>query len=374
LGAAPRVAPAAPVQQAKVAAPEKPVARQRQSCSDITGTGGASSAPSDCGTSRRGPPTQQQARLSEGETPKFNKPRPWKNGGLSPDEKAQILALGDLLIATPDTFPQREALRHLLERRLAALRVRTKARDLACLQPISGINRPVLDIPLRWRPGDIKKNAIDGAGLCNDVPEGDAKEACREAKYGEAVMWAEPELAGQCRGEGGPEHDTEKVAECARRKFLNAWATTGDAHGIAGSPTPDDWILPADCNASASPVQRRESLRDRLRRMLAEAAAQPTASDDPVAATPSTPVADTVQAPEPPPRDDDEAYCSAIADDLVRGTLTSGGGMAIPPGCKATIARLEAKQKRDGKGTFRMDGSETDKEIKRLTAPVPARP
>lgn len=63
-----------------------------------------------------------------------------------------------------------------------------------------------------------------------------------------------------------------------------------------------------------------------------------------------------------------------MADDLVRGTLTAGGGTAIPPGCKATIARLEAKQKREGKGTFRMDGSETDKDIKRLTAPLPAQP
>ena len=145
LGAPPRVAAAAPAQQAKVAAPEKPIAKQRQSCSDITGTGGASSAPSNCGTNRA-PPTQQ-ARLNEGESRKFNKPRPWKNGGLSPDEKAQILALGDLLIATPDASPQREALRHLLERRLAALRVPTKAPDLACLQPVSGTSRPVLDVP-----------------------------------------------------------------------------------------------------------------------------------------------------------------------------------------------------------------------------------
>ena len=109
--------------------------------------------------------------------------------------------------------------------------------------------------------------------------------------------------------------------------------------------------------------------------MLAEAASQPPVSDDPVATTPPTPAAATAQAPEPPPTDDDEAYCSAMADDLVRGTLTSGGGTAIPPGCKATIARIEAqKQGRDGKRPFRMDGSETDKEIKRLTAPAPAQP
>ena len=373
-GAAPPASSAAPAQQAKVASPEKHVSAQRQSCSDITGTGGPPSSRSGCGPNRGGPPTQQQARLSEGETRKSNKPRPWKDGGLSPDAKAEILALGDVLLATPDTSPQREALRHLLERRLAALRVRTKARDLVCLQPVSGSSRPVLDVPLRWRLGDIKKNAIDGAGLCKEVPEGDAKEACREAKYGEAVMWAEPELAGQCRGEGGPDQDNEKVAECARRKFLNAWAKPGDAHGIVVSPTPDNWILPADCNATASPEKRRESLRDRLRRMLAEAASQPPVSDDPVATTPPTPAADTAQAPEPPPTDDDEAYCSAMADDLVRGTLTSGGGTAIPPGCKATIARIEAKQRRDGKRPFRMDGSETDKEIKRFTAPAPAQP
>lgn len=375
VGPVPRMAAAAPVEQAKVAAPEKPVGRQRQSCSDITGTGGGSPAPSNCGTNGGGPP-MRQAKLSEGETRKFNKPRPWKDGGLSADDKAQILALGDLLMATPDTSPQRERLRYLLERRLASLRVRTKPRDLVCLQPTSGTSRPALDVPLRWHPEHIEKEAIDRSGLCDGVPEGDAKAACRTAKYGEAVMWAEPELAGQCRGEGGADHDIEKVAECARRKFLNAWAKPGEAHGIVVGPTPDNWILPADCEATASPEKRRESLRDRLRRMLAESSSQPPAGDDPVAATPSTPAAETVQAPEPPPplTDDDEAFCSAMADDAVRGALTAGGGTAIPPGCKATIARLEAKQKRDGKGKFRMDGSETDKEIKRLTAPAPAKP
>lgn len=373
-GAAPRVASATPEQQAKVPAPEKRVARQRQSCSDITGTGGASAAPSGCGTNRSAPPPHQQARLNEGDTRKSNKPRPWKDGGLSAADTAQILALGDLVMATPDTSPQRERLRYLLERRLASLRVRAKARDLVCLQPVRGTSRPALDVPLRWHPEHIEKEAIDRSGLCDDVPEGDAKTACRKAKYGEAVMWAEPELAGQCRGEGGAEHDVEKVAECARRKFLNAWAKPGEAHGVVVGPTPDNWVLPADCNATASPEKRRESLRARLRRMLAEAASQPPASDDPVATAPSTPAVDTAQAPEPPPTDDDEAYCSAMADDLVRGTLTAGGGTAIPPGCKATIARLEAKQKREGKGTFRMDGSETDKDIKRLTAPLPAQP
>ena len=61
VGPVPRMAAAAPVEQAKVAAPEKPVGRQRQSCSDITGTGGGSPAPSNCGTNGGGLPCGRQS-------------------------------------------------------------------------------------------------------------------------------------------------------------------------------------------------------------------------------------------------------------------------------------------------------------------------
>jgi hypothetical protein len=81
-----------------------------------------------------------------------------------------------------------------------------------------------------------------------------------------------------------------------------------------------------------------------------------------------------VQAPAPPPADDDEAYCNAIADGLVRGALTSGRRHGDPPWLQGNdcAARSEAKTRRQG--DIPNGRSETDKEIKHLTAPAPSQP
>src|SRR5262249_55555135 len=155
----------------------------------------------------------------------------------APDVRSEILALGDSIIDSPDDDPARDRLVHLLERKLADHRVRMKPQDLACLQPTSGTNRRLQDIPLRWKPEHIKIEAIDQSHLCDGVAEGAAKDACREEKYGEAVMWAEPELAGQCRTAEMPNNrDIDVIAQCTKQKFLSAWSNN---QGIAVAPTPD---------------------------------------------------------------------------------------------------------------------------------------
>jgi hypothetical protein len=186
----------------------------------------------------------------------------------------------------------------------------------------SGAGPKLIDVPLRWRPQDIKKEAIDRSHLCDDVPGGDTKDVCREEKYGQAVMWAEPELAGQCRAAGGLDHDLDAVAECAKRKFLNAWAN-GD--GVVQAPPPETWSMPADCSASAPQAQRKQSLRDRLRAALAAGLATDQGGGDnngqAQQPTPDAATSDNAPAPpplSPPPADDNEAYCSYMAREVAR--------------------------------------------------------
>jgi hypothetical protein len=286
--------------------------------------------------------------------------------GIAPDVRAEIFALGDSIIDRPDDDPDRDNLVRALERRLADHRVRMKPQDLACLQPIRGTDRR-LDIPLRWRPDSIKKEAIDQSHLCDDVPEGDAKDACREDKFGQAVMWAEPELAGQCRTAEMPNNrDIEAIAECAKRKFLNAW---DKRKGIASAPTPANWILPATCNATASPAVRKQAVRALL--AAAFAAADNDLGNGNDGGTVERPViADNPSPPPPPEIDENEAYCNYMARAIVRGELTPGPATAIPSECKAEIAAalaLKAKQQAEGHTPFTMDPDETATEIRRLT-------
>jgi hypothetical protein len=293
--------------------------------------------------------------------------------GVAPDVRTELLALGDSIVDSPDDDPVRDKLVRRLERRLTDLRVRMKPEDLACLQPLSGTSRRLQDIPLRWKPQHIKKEAINQSHLCDGVPEGDAKEACREEKYGQAVMWAEPELAGQCRTAEMPNnHDVEAVAECAKRKFLSAWT---NSNGIASAPTPDNWIMPATCNAKASPAIRKQTLRDILEASLARAGGGQNngSGTDNDQSTTGPIVADNPPSP-PAATDENEAYCDYMARSVVRGELTPGPATAIPPECRAAIAAalaLRAQQQADGASPFSMSAEETDREIARLLRPLP---
>src|SRR5579885_1939374 len=79
---------------------------------------------------------------------------------------------------------------------------------------------------LRWKPEHMPY-ALSKMGICTDVTEKDALEACQKENYGEAVMWAEPEIGALCRAQEVNTPDDQyddALRECARRKFDNAWA------------------------------------------------------------------------------------------------------------------------------------------------------
>jgi hypothetical protein len=282
------------------------------------------------------------------------------------------MTIADAIVDTNAQDALEAKLRHALERRMTDHHAPLKPEVRACLQPVNGSSPRLLDIPLRWHPYHIKKEAIDQSNLCDGVPEGDAKDTCREEKYGQAVMWAEPEIAGQCRTANAPNYDLDAVAECAKRKFLSAWANND---GVVPAPAPDRWTMPGSCNPTGTPAQRKQRLRDLLRASLA-AGPDATLNQDTetrprtAAATP----ADDMPSPPPPPLSDtDEAYCSYMARADVRGELTPGGATPIPPECQASIAAaeaLKAQQQKDGPPPFTMSDVETDREIAKLLGPA----
>jgi hypothetical protein len=136
--------------------------------------------------------------------PRHTEPRRF-TGKPAPDIRQEVRALSEALAAMPDDSPDRPRLLRNLMRLMADNRVRMTPEDMACLQSVSRTGPKQIDLPLRWHPYHIKKEAIDRSGLCNGTPEGDAKDACREENYGRAVMWAEPECTlpiGFCTTQG----------------------------------------------------------------------------------------------------------------------------------------------------------------------------
>jgi hypothetical protein len=347
----------------------------RSNCSTITGPGMTGGGPCDSGGTTKFIP--EPSLKSGGKAQTVSRPQIWRPGSIAPDIQAEIMSLADTLMDMSSGKPgndndARQRIAHALERRLADHPTaiggsKAISAVTACLQPVGGSDQKLLDVPLRWRPHDIKKEAIDRSHLCDAYAEGAAKDYCRDQKYGEAVMWAEPELAGQCRAAEMPNQDPSRVAECAKNKFLNAWGRNG---GIVAAPRPNNWVMPAYCNASNRPESDKKSLRALLKERLE--AAQRAADTDEVVEPPAA-AAYTVEneAPEPTPSptDDDEAYCNYMARSAVRGELTQSDVTAIPLGCKATIVAAEvlrSKRHAAGQGAMSLDTAETDQEIMRL--------
>jgi len=116
----------------------------------------------------------------------------------------------------------------------------------------------------------------------------------------------------------------------------------------------------------------REALRARLLAALAQRGAtpedeepQPEAVRD-EAAPDAPPPQQEANAPTPaPPADYDEAYCSYMASQVVRGELTPGGGTPIPAGCNAAIAAAQA-QRNNEPPPFSMSPVDTRREMDRL--------
>ncbi len=301
-------------------------------------------------------------------------PRP-PTGRVTPDVAREIQAMAGSIMDLPDGASDRPQRIRKLKRLMADHGVPVKPQDMQCLQPINGSDPPFVDVPLRWHPYHIKKEAIDQSHLCDGVQEGDAMDACRETKYGEAVMWAEPELAGQCRTANAPDFNPDAVAECAKQRFLSAWSTN---EGIVPASTPATWVMPASCGPKVPKATRKNTLRDRLREALSGPANDnnTNASDDgqpqlaaaaaPVAANPPPPP------PSPPAADENEAYCNYMAQAAVRGEWTPGAGTPIPAECKTMVnAALAKRAKLQTEGTrpFSMNGGDTDREVGKLLGP-----
>lgn len=293
--------------------------------------------------------------------------------GVPPDVVGEIQTLAVSILDMPDNAADRPLRIRKLKRLAADHGVRLKPEDLQCLQPTSGTDAALADVALRWHPYHIKKEAIDRSHLCDGVAEGEAKEACREAKYGEAVMWAEPEIAGQCRTANAPDFDDDAVAACAKSRFLNAWASND---GILPAPTPATWIAPASCARGAPPAVRKNTLRDRLRESFARqdddasGIADRNEPPSPVLASASV-AAEPALEPVAPAADGNEAYCNYMARGVVRGELTPGPNTAIPPECKSAIDAAMALR-REGANPFTMNPVETDREVRRLLQPSAA--
>lgn len=376
--------PQPPQQQQAAVQPQQPQAvgpipdvnslrAQQGSCSDITGLGGG--GPTNCQSSggQRAPQATTLANAGPGQT--VSQSRPPSPSAVTPNFSNAIQSLADVVADNADDNELANRLRRRLERTLADHHVPLKSQDYACLQSVSAASgKPkLIDVPLQWTEYDIKHEAIARLHLCDNAADGDAKEICREQKFGQAVMWAEPELAGLCRADGGPDHDIDKVAECAKRKFLNARATN---EGIVQEAPPDGWSPRADCAASTPPDKRKQAFRSHLRELLTAAlAAGDNAAADAQGSDGGSGANDQAIAPPSPPpavapsSDDDEAYCSYMARQVVRGELTPGAGAPIPPQCKAAIAAAEQVRKQQQASNvppFSMSDVDTDKEIKQL--------
>ena len=285
----------------------------------------------------------------------------------------RIMTLAGQIDAMPPDDPGRPAAIRAVQGLIANNDPTASPYDIACL-PQTGSDPRGADIPLLWHREDINDEGMKVAGLCQGITDEATLDDCHKKNYGFVVMVVEPEIAGLCRGAGGPEHDIDKMAQCAENTF-NAHA----ADGFIPAPSPGTWMANSlSCNPAGGgdPKQQRQSLRDKIRAQI-EAARRRAANgddDDDDGGNGNTPGAVTAAAsptetPQPaPPRDENEAYCNYMASQVVRGELTFGGGSKIPAECKAVIAAAEAiaaRQKAQGYQPFSMSGSDTDAQIKR---------
>lgn len=221
---------------------------------------------------------------------------------------------------------------------------------------------------LRWVPHEavhhIKKEAIEQSHLCDDEPTGERQDACRERNFGKAVVWAEPELAGQCRA-SAPGYSEDAVAECAKKRFLDAWA---NGEGMISVRASSNASASPECAPAASLAERKLGLRELLRKRLAERDSLGNDSRYRVVDASSAAKAEPTKPPSPPLQDDDEAYCNYMAREVVRGELVPSLETAIPSGCHATIAAALELKAQHGTEPFTMSADETDRVIAKLMA------
>ncbi len=246
----------------------------------------------------------------------------------------------------PASTPNRGPLVAAAERRLADSGAPYSNKELMCLQPDTGADPKLIDLPLRWHMEDIPEAAIR-AGLCPDQPKGDALDACVEQNYGKAVIWAEPDLGGMCRGANMSEDD---VAECARRKFVTAWTRqmNDPMTGIVQAPPPSTWESYGEYCFPKGRGGPKRSLRDRLRDSLgahgdpgADAAPAPSGT---ASATPPPNASDAPPQPGTPAQTDD-AYTNYMNSLNRNSGGQNNGNLGAPlPGWNDSEADAEIKR------------------------------
>ena len=237
-----------------------------------------------------------------------------------------------------------------------------------CGRPRPRLSGRLLDIPLRWDLSNIVPEAIERSGVCDGVADADLA-ACQQEKYGEAVMWAEPDIDAQCRAQEAPDvWNTPKVAACAKNTFINTWMTRGGHF----RPMRFDTAL---ADAPCDPPQADTAPRDTgLRRTLAENLRDEVPPEDDKAtenkadqprSKPDAPAQQSGPVPE-----ENAAWCNFMADKVRRGELTPGVATAIPAECTAKIAAAKdatpSEPPPPSEHRFSMTGSENDAEIRRM--------
>jgi hypothetical protein len=155
----------------------------------------------------------------------------------------------------------------------------------------------------------------------------------------------EPDLKAPCKAQ---DHDSEEkdlnaLGECVEAKLRNAWEDGRD--GKISIPL-HATTVPVTEACPAIDVQDIESLRDRLKRRLAEANVGDSDDDTPDQPPPAPTQQSAQTEPSPAaPADtgsDDDPFCAFIARKAVRGELTPEGGARIPDYCRSAMDKAKS--------------------------------
>jgi hypothetical protein len=281
-----------------------------------------------------------QSSASRSSTPS----RPTRQVSVPPPVRSQLLALMVAARSIPAGDPNRAVAVQLLRKFVKQNRIPIDADELVdCGSDAATQSAQSRMFRLRWDIPAVE-GEIEKRGLCASAGSEDEASACKAFQFGQVVMDVEPELRALCKLQENDfkEENLAALGECAERKFINAlarrdgWVATGTT-GLLGEKGNQ---CPVINEASV------ESLRDRLKRALAEKWAKEDADKEAAArelpsAQPSTPPperqAEVPKADTATPDPEEDPYCAFIARKSVRGELTPGGGTSIPEYCRKAL-------------------------------------
>lgn len=229
--------------------------------------------------------------------------------------------------------------------------------DLVCGRRRESTGRK---LELRWRLADIPE-AIERSGVCAGISDPEELEACSKVNVGRAIMWAEPEIGGLCRALP----DASDQAECAKNKFLNAYARGSPA--FIELPRSSSSAQPCTAESQSGPSPRRDtSLRDQLKKRLHEgdndqdqAGPADGAADDQSAGSRTAQGNDTSH----PRKEEDEIWCNFIGNDFRRGALDANSANRIPDVCGPENAAAKERAGIAGLPLSSVDNAETERQI-----------